>query len=257
MHRLTCSAFPSDLPIGARAARPTFPPRFRTVHPDSSEAVHQESISVWPMFPGVKIVVERDAPPSCQTITSIGRSQTRQDSSPASSTRIRTSIAVGSRTFGAGLANVGFRDSCEDFAFIVGERRFQCRSSVARFLSPRFIRSMRSSFGDPHELFCSVFEAVRSGNITVGSTHLLTFVAIFAVLWNSGPCEVVCVNLGMMLRWRMFMIVFDSWRRLAVTFPENSNSSRHSSTIFVSPRCIESIAFSNDCCDYEPSVSEA
>jgi hypothetical protein len=45
---------------------------------------------------------------------------------------------------------------------------------------------MRSSFEDPHKLFCSVFEAAQSGNIPFGSTHLLTFVAIFAVLWNSG-----------------------------------------------------------------------
>jgi hypothetical protein len=36
-----------------------------------------------------------------------------------------------------GLANVVVRDSPEDFTFIIGDHHYQCRSSVAQFLSPR------------------------------------------------------------------------------------------------------------------------
>jgi hypothetical protein len=93
-----------------------------------------------------------------------------------------------------GLANVRIGDWSNDFTFIVGDHRYQCRSSVAQFLSPRISTlhwadatadELRLEVEDGDGLFASVLKAARGGRIAVDSAHRQTFAAICAALMNS------------------------------------------------------------------------
>jgi hypothetical protein len=93
-----------------------------------------------------------------------------------------------------GLANVAVRDWSDDFTFIIGDRRYQCRSSVAQFLSPLVsklhsidatISELRLGIEDPERLFGSVLETGKGNSIAVDSTHRQTFAGICAAPWNS------------------------------------------------------------------------
>jgi hypothetical protein len=111
----------------------------------------------------------------------------------------------GSRVTGGlsapGLANVPVGDWSDDFTFIVGDDRYQFRSSVAQFLSPRVsklhwidatISELRLEVEYRDKLISLVLEAAKGNIIAVDSAHLRTFEAICAALWNSELCELVC-----------------------------------------------------------------
>jgi hypothetical protein len=110
---------------------------------------------------------------------------------PGLSSHLDELIAVvglrgGSRVTGGlsarGLANVAVRDWSDDFTFIIGNRRYRCRSSVAPFLSPRVsklhlidttISELRLEVEDRDNFFSSVLEAGGGGCIPVDSTLTL------------------------------------------------------------------------------------
>jgi hypothetical protein len=110
----------------------------------------------------------------------------------------------GSRVTGGlsapGRANVAVHDRSDDFTFMIGDHRYLCPSSVARFLSPRVsklhwidstISELTLEAEDGDELFGSVLEAVSGGSIAVDSANSPTSKAICATLWNSEFCESV------------------------------------------------------------------
>jgi hypothetical protein len=133
---------------------------------------------------------------------------------PGLSSHLHELIAVvglrgGSRVMGGlsarELANIAVRDWSDDFTVIVGDHRCRCPSSVAQFLSPRLskfhwvdatISELRLEVEDRDNLFGSVLEAARGGDIVVDSAHRPTFVAICAALWNSELYESVCGQLS-------------------------------------------------------------
>jgi hypothetical protein len=119
------------------------------------------------------------------------------------------SLRRGSRVPGGlssrGLANVAVRDWSDDFTSIIGDRRYQCRSSVAQFLSPLVsklhtidaaISELRLEIEDPDGLFGSVLEAAGGGSIAVDSAHRRTFEAICAALGKSELSQSVCPERG-------------------------------------------------------------
>jgi hypothetical protein len=111
----------------------------------------------------------------------------------------------GSRVTGGlssrGLANVVVRDWSDDFAFVIGDHRYRCRSSVAQFLYPRvsklhsadaMISELRLEVEDQDKLFTSMLEPAKGSSIAVDSDHRGLFEGICAALWNSELCELVC-----------------------------------------------------------------
>jgi hypothetical protein len=80
----------------------------------------------------------------------------------------------------AGLANAAVRDWSDDFAFIVGDHRYQCPSSVAQFLSPLVsklhsidatISGLRLAIEDGDKLLGSVLEAAKGDSIAIDSAN--------------------------------------------------------------------------------------
>jgi hypothetical protein len=83
------------------------------------------------------------------------------------------------RAFGTGLVNVEIGDWSDDFAFIIGDHRYQCPSYVAPFLLPRVselhwidatISELSRKGRHPDKLFRSVLNGAEA--IALQSTRL-------------------------------------------------------------------------------------
>jgi hypothetical protein len=104
-----------------------------------------------------------------------------------------------------GLPNVAVGDWSDHFTFVIGNHPYRCPSSVAYVLSPRVsklqsidatISELRLEVEYRDKLFGSVLEAAKGNSIAVDSDHRGVFEAIYAALWNSELCELVCGQLS-------------------------------------------------------------
>jgi hypothetical protein len=101
-----------------------------------------------------------------------------------------------------GLGNVEAHDWSNDFTFVVGHRRAQCRSAVAQFLSPQVaalysidatISELRLEVEDGDLAFDSLLEAAGGSTIAqliqLSDKHLRRFDGIQSVKVTSGSFE--------------------------------------------------------------------
>jgi hypothetical protein len=102
-----------------------------------------------------------------------------------------------------GLANVAGTDSFGEFTFVVANRHYRCRSSVAHFLSPLVSRLhsldatidlVRLDVADPGGLFGAVLDAASGAGVPFDSANQSTLLALCKSLWNSELYESVCAN---------------------------------------------------------------
>jgi hypothetical protein len=140
----------------------------------------------------------------------------------------------------AGPANVAVRDWSDDFAFSVGDQRYQCCSSVAQFLSPLVsklhsidatISGLTRAIEDGDKLLGSVLEAAKAAALRliprIGE-QLLGFAPLYGI---PSFIDLSILNLATNVGWRTSSIIFEFGQRLDAAFPQNSDSLCHISTV--------------------------